>query len=67
MNKFAERLKALRIENNLTQIQLAKSLKIDQTYISKWELGKRIPNIYSIIAICNYFKVSSDYLIGLTD
>ncbi|MBQ8443987.1 MAG: helix-turn-helix transcriptional regulator [Clostridia bacterium] len=67
MNKFAQRLKELREERNLSKGKLAKELKISDTCISRWENGTRTPNIDSIILLCNYFKCTSDYLIGLSD
>lgn len=67
MNKFAERLKELRQEKNLTQTELAKETGLSQTGIGKWESNKRTPSIDVVIILCNYFKVSSDYLIGLED
>ena len=66
-NKFADRLKDLRIEQNLSQSDLARALKISPACINRWESNSRIPNIESIIDICEYFGVSSDYLIGLED
>ena len=65
MNRFAERLKELREKKGLSQVKLAKQLKLDPTTIGKWESKKRVPNIESIIILCNYFKVSADFLIGL--
>ena len=67
MNKLAERIKELRLEKGLSQAELAKALSVTQTALGKWELGQRSPNVDMIINICNYFKVSSDYLIGLED
>lgn len=67
MNKFAERLKELRLENNLSQSDLAKELGVSPACINRWEASLRLPNVDSIILICQYFKVSSDYLIGLED
>jgi transcriptional regulator with XRE-family HTH domain len=67
MNKFAERLKELRIENGLSQDELAIKTQISQSSISLYELGKRTPTIDIAIILCNFFKVSADYLIGLTD
>lgn len=67
MNKFAERLKELRIENNLTQTQLSKETGLSQTGIGKWESGQRTPNIDILITLAQYFKVSTDYLCGLED
>lgn len=67
MNNFAERLKELREERNLSQNDLAKEVNISVACISRWENDLRVPNIDSIIILCKFFKCSSDYLIGLTD
>ena len=67
MNKFAERLKELRIENNMSQSDLARVLKISPACINRWETNQRIPNIESIIPLCALFKVSAGYLIGTED
>ena len=69
MNKFAERLKELRLENHLSQAQLAKNLgnNISPSAIGLWELNKRIPNLDAVILISQYFNVSIDYLAGLQD
>lgn len=65
MNKFAERLKELRMENDLPQNELAKRLNISVACVNRWENGLRVPNIDSIISLCEYFGCSADYLIGL--
>ncbi|MBQ8792568.1 MAG: helix-turn-helix transcriptional regulator [Clostridia bacterium] len=67
MNKFKERLKELRKERGMTRSQLAEELGISEPTISRWENGLRIPTMDSIILLCKYFKVTSDYLIGLSD
>ena len=67
MNKFAERLTELRKEKDISQSELAKQLNISVACISRWENNLRIPNIESIILLCNYFSCSADYLIGLED
>ena len=67
MNKFAERLKELREENNLSQRTLAKELGFSQAAIARWENNLQTPNIDVAIIVAKYFKVSSDYLIGLED
>ncbi len=66
-NKFAERLHELREERHLSKIELAKELNISDACISRWENGLRIPNIDSILLLCQYFGCSADYLIGLSD
>jgi len=67
MNKFAERLKELRDEKCLSQSDLAKELKISPACINRWEKNLRVPNIDSIILLCNFFNVTAGYLIGLED
>lgn len=67
MSRFAERLKEMREEKNLSQNDLSKEIKISAACINRWEKNLRVPNIDSIIILCNYFHCSADYLIGLED
>ncbi|MBQ7880300.1 MAG: helix-turn-helix transcriptional regulator [Clostridia bacterium] len=66
-NKFKDRLKGLRIENNLTQEKLSAETHISQAAIAKWENGVRTPSMECLIILVKYFKVSADYLLGLED
>lgn len=67
MNKFADRLKELRKEKELSQNELAKKLNISVACINRWENNLRIPSIDSIILLCEFFGCSADYIIGLED
>lgn len=67
MEKFSERLKELRLEKNLTQIQLAKETGLSQAGLAHWEANIRIPNALAIITLAKYFGVTTDYLLGVTD
>ena len=67
MNKFAERLKELRLENNLSIVGLAKEIGTSHANISRWEGKERLPNIEAVISIAKFFNVSTDYLLGLED
>ena len=67
MNKFAERLKDLRQQNNLTQRQLTKQTGFSQPAIARWEANLQIPNIDVAITFAKYFNVTTDYLLGLED
>lgn len=67
MKIFAERLKYLRNEKELSQRQLANELKISNAAIQRWENEMRIPNAEAIVLLAKYFNVSADYLLGLTD
>lgn len=64
MSNFAERLKELRIENNLSQEQLASKVGLSHTAIGLWEQNKRTPNLDAVIKLAKFFKVSIDYLSG---
>ena len=59
MNKFAERLKELRTENNLSQRELGLKLKVSQAAIARWEANLQIPNIDVAILVAKFFKVST--------
>lgn len=69
MITFGERLKELRLEQNLTQRELVIKLKgkITQPAIALWETGKRVPNLDAVIILAQFFGVSLDYIAGLED
>ena len=66
-NLFSTRLRNLREDADLNQTQLANAVQMTQRKISYFECGKFEPSIDDIVALCRYFKVSSDYLLGLSD
>ena len=61
------RIKDLREDANMRQIDLAQAVGIDQRTISNYETGKTYPDSFALIKIADYFKVSIDYLVGRTD
>lgn len=63
-NIFGIKLKELRIEKGIGQIELAKVLGVSKGIISLWENGINEPKLSYLIAISNYFGVSIDYLAG---
>ena len=60
MNRFRK----LRLDNNYSQTQLAKKLKVHQTAISQWELGKSFPDILTMQKLADIYDVSIDYILG---
>ena len=64
MSDFSCRLKELRLENKLTQKQLAEKMNVSQTAIALWERGKREPDFYTLELLSNFFHVDVDYLLG---
>ncbi len=67
MKEFGERLRLLRLEKGIGQIQLAKELDVGKSVISLWELGKCEPTLSKLIVISKFFGVSIDFLAGLED
>lgn len=66
-NLFKKRLKELRKEKQLTQKQVAKVLNKSETGYASWEQGLSEPNINDLIAICKFFDVTLDYLVGVSE
>lgn len=64
--QYWERIKALREDNDVTQTEIAKYLNIAQNTYSQYENGKRELPISVLIQICQYYKVSADYVLGLS-
>ena len=64
-NKFKDNLKEVRLEKNLGQVELAKSLGVSKGVISLWENGLREPGMYSLISLAMFFNVTIDELVGL--
>jgi DNA-binding XRE family transcriptional regulator len=60
---FPEKLKALRLENGLTQDELGEKLYLSRTSISYYEQGKFEPNIETIIAVADLFNITTDELL----
>lgn len=66
-NKFAERLKEIRKEWNISQMELSKATGLSQSAIAKWELGKTEPTASALIALAEFFNESVDFLLGLRE
>ena len=65
MIEFGQRLKSLRKQRNLTQKQLAELIGTQNSIISFYEVGDRIPSPEIIVKLARTLHVSSDYLLGL--
>lgn len=62
-----ERIRNLRIDNNLSQEQLAKYLHVKQNTYSQYEIGVLNYPIEILIKLAVFYNTSVDYLLGLTD
>lgn len=61
------RLRDLREDHDLTQKELAKLLSFTTSAYSKIERGERTLTAEVLIYLSNFYDVSTDYLLGLTD
>ena len=64
---FSKRLKELRLNNGLTQKDLANAIEVGRTTISEYESGKIVPKQEGLLKIANHFNVSVDYLTGVSN
>ncbi|RGJ66579.1 XRE family transcriptional regulator [Eubacterium sp. TM05-53] len=64
---YLKRIRDLREDNDLTQTEVAKYLRISQQYYSNIEKGERTISVDIICMLADYYKVSTDYLLNRTD
>ena len=64
---FGSRLKELRSERGISQKDVALNIGVAITTISQYENDSRFPNEEMLRRLCLYYKITSDYLLGLTD
>ncbi len=63
--KYNERLRWLRESRELTQAEIARILHTTQQYYGQYELGNRPLHIDHLEALCRFYGVSADYILGL--
>lgn len=65
---YKKRIRDLRLENNLTQESVARNvLNISQTMYARYERGANEMPIRHLISLSKYYKVSTDYILALTN
>ena len=62
--EFSERLKNLRKQAHLTQVDVAEKLGISQPAYASWERGSKKPTQENLVKIAQILNVSVDYLVG---
>jgi transcriptional regulator with XRE-family HTH domain len=60
-------MKALRLERRISLEELGKRVGLAKSTIAGYESGFREPSLGTVVAIANAFRVTTDYLLGLTD
>lgn len=61
------KIRELRKEKGITQEQLADAVNVKKYTIGDWERNRTEPNITTLVAMADYFEVSTDYLLGRSD
>lgn len=67
MEKYVSRLRELREDNDLKQKDIAAVLKTTQQVYSRYENGETEMPIRHLITLSKFYRVSSDYILGLDD
>lgn len=61
------RIRQLREERHMSQLELAKQIEINNSVLSRIESGKRDVEDYLLVRFANFFNVSTDYILGRTN
>ena len=64
---YIKKLRDLREDHDKTQQEVADVLGTSQTMYARYERGANELPIHHLIALCKYYNVSSDYILGLKD
>ena len=67
MLAYIKRIRDLREDHDKTQQEIADILGTSQTMYARYERGANEMPIRHLLALCEYYKVSSDYILGLKD
>lgn len=65
MKKLCDRLRELR--GSESQVKISKVFDVSQQTWNTWENGKYEPNVTKLACICRHFRVSADWLLGISD
>ena len=63
MKRFGEKLRTLRQQQELSQMQLGEMLEVHHSHVGRIERSEKIPNIAMLLKISRIFNVSADILI----
>jgi len=65
MSGYAQRIRDLRIDHDKSQSQIALVLGTSKNQVGKYERGEQEMPIKHLLTLCEYYKVSADYILGL--
>ena len=64
---YFPRIEELRTDSDKTQKQIANYLHLNREVYRRYEKGEREIPVWAVIKLADYYRVSTDYLLGLTD
>ncbi|HIT19419.1 MAG TPA: helix-turn-helix transcriptional regulator [Candidatus Fimivivens faecavium] len=64
---LSERIRSLRNNRGISQVELAEALHVTKQSVSNWENNNIQPSIEVLVKIARYFSVRADYLLGFDD
>lgn len=64
---YYQRLRDLREDRDLKQSDISAFLGMKQPQYNRYETGMRELPLHHLIALCRFYNVSADYILGLTD
>ena len=67
MENLAERMKELRLEKKMKQVEVANAIGISTTAYCNYESGNRDPQTATLVKLAQLYHVSADYLLGLDE
>ena len=67
MMYYAQKIRDLRDDHDLSQMQIALILGTTKNQVGKYERGEQEMPIRHLITLCNYYNVSADYILGLQE
>ena len=62
---YRKTIRDLREDHDKTQAEIAEILGTSQTMYARYERGANALPIHHLIALCNYYNVSADYILGI--
>lgn len=67
MTKLSERLRSLRLEQNLTQLAAAEGINVPFSTYRRYEKNEREPTATVLVQMADFYHVSLDYLVGRSE
>lgn len=62
---ISDRIRQLREQSGMSQVQLAKKLDVTRSSVNAWEMGLSTPTTQYIVALTKLFHVSADFILGI--